>query len=296
MPFFVQGRDLKEQTSLTQIVACEGPPHVSLTGVGAIQRVSIVAGETGEIVRVDHHVTFHRQGVTELRSVHEGGIPRVDRITPGSIHIRPAGSSHASSWNEAAELTLVSLEPRFIREHAADLFQRDVNSFSFRPVIGMKDEFLWQLGMKLHGLSSDVDPPRAFMESVMATMAMHLASTAGFSPQPVRARALSRSALRRTAEFVDANLSVNISLSSLAALTGLSVYHFSRQFSREMGMGVARYIQQRKMQRAAQLLADPELSIAEVGEAVGYRDSSSFSRAFRSVYGVPPHAFRLGGR
>ncbi len=75
MPFFVQGRDLKEQTSLTQIVACEGPPHVSLTGVGAIQRVSIVAGETGEIVRVDHHVTFHRQGVTELRSVHEGGSP-----------------------------------------------------------------------------------------------------------------------------------------------------------------------------------------------------------------------------
>ncbi|MET3649852.1 helix-turn-helix transcriptional regulator [Phyllobacterium ifriqiyense] len=292
MPFLIYSRISKAQTSLTQIIACKGPPIVPLTGVGAIQRVSIEAGETGDIVRMDNHITFHRQGVTELRSIHDGAPPRIDFSTPGSIHIRPASSSHASSWDTPVGLTLVSLEPRFIRDHAADLFQQDMSSFSFRPMIGVKDEFLWQLGMKLDAQSSTVDPPRAFLESVMATMAMHLASTAGFSQHPVQARALSRSALRRTKEFVDANLSANISLSSLAALTGLSIYHFSRQFSREVGVGVGRYIQQRKMQRAAQLLVDRQLSIADVGEAVGYSDPSSFSRAFRSVYGVPPNTFR----
>lgn len=296
MPFLVQGRYLQDQTSLTEMLSCEGPPCVSLIGVGAIQRVSVEAGETGDIVRMDHHVTFHRQGMAQLRSIHDGGPPQIASITPGAIHVRPAGMSHDSCWDRPAGLTLVSLEPRFIREHAADLFQRDMSSFSVRPLIGVKDELLWQLGMKLDALSTVSDAPRAFLESVMATMAMHLASRGGFSSQPVRARALSRAALRRTTEFVEANLSADISLSSLAALAGLSIYHFSRQFSREVGVGVARYIQQRKMWHASQLLANPQLSIADVGEAVGYRDPSSFSRAFRSVYGVSPHAFRRCGR
>lgn len=47
-----------------------------------------------------------------------------------------------------------------------------------------------------------------------------------------------------------------------------------------------------RMRRAVELLADPRPSVAAVGEAVGYPDPASFSRAFRGVFDAPPSAFR----
>jgi AraC family transcriptional regulator len=189
-------------------------------------------------------------------------------------------------------LTVVSLEEEFLHTHTSDITQFDPASITLRPVIGLKDKFLWHLGARLDALVSTPDPPTVFVEQIMATMAMHLVLMSDERPVKLRSRALSRKALRLTSEYVEANLSKDIRLEALAALAGLSIYHFSRQFGREMGMGVGRYVQVRKMQRAAELLAEKTLDISEIGEAVGYRDASSFARAFRSVYGLSPHAYR----
>ncbi|MFT4232506.1 MAG: AraC family transcriptional regulator [Leucobacter sp.] len=47
-----------------------------------------------------------------------------------------------------------------------------------------------------------------------------------------------------------------------------------------------------RMRRAAELLADPAVSVTAVGAAVGYSDPSSFARVFRRFHGEPPRAFR----
>ncbi|WP_420908493.1 helix-turn-helix domain-containing protein [Aureimonas altamirensis] len=121
---------------------------------------------------------------------------------------------------------------------------------------------------------------------------MHLTLSSDVGPVRSPGRALSKVAVRRVRDYVEAHLGSQIRLSTLAALSKLSSYHFSRQFSRETGIGVARYVQLRRMTRAVDLLAQSDVDIAEIGEAVGYRDASSFARAFRSVYGLSPQAYR----
>jgi AraC-like DNA-binding protein len=54
----------------------------------------------------------------------------------------------------------------------------------------------------------------------------------------------------------------------------------------------ARYVLDRRMERAMYLLKVSNLTISEIGVGVGFEDVSHFSRAFRRTVGVAPSAFR----
>lgn len=265
---------------------------LALAGAGAVQRSRLSPGGTGEIIRLDHHVTFLTAGETTLWSKHDGEVLAKRNIGRGLMHVNPALVPHLSEWNCAIDITVVSLEPRFLREQCADLFHRDLSHMLPRPRIGFEDPFLWQLGSRLGALVSMPAPPTVFIEQLLASMAMHLAFSSDVGLVRSPGRALSKATVRRVRDYVEAHLGSQIRLSTLAALSKLSSYHFSRQFSRETGISVARYVQLRRMRRAVELLAQSDPDIAEIGEAVGYRDASSFARAFRSVYGLSPQAYR----
>ena len=47
-----------------------------------------------------------------------------------------------------------------------------------------------------------------------------------------------------------------------------------------------------RMKAAKGLLADTDLSAAEIGEMVGYGDASSFAKAFKRHVGMTPGAYR----
>jgi AraC family transcriptional regulator len=90
-------------------------------------------------------------------------------------------------------------------------------------------------------------------------------------------------------EHLDDN---NISLANLAGLAGLSSFHFSRAFKQSFGLPPHRYLTLRRIERAKELLSQPDLSITRIGVNVGFSDTSSFSVAFRRQTGVTPTAFR----
>ncbi len=292
MALFVRTKTHRRSVALKDVVAGEGSRPLTLAGAGAVQRLSLGAGETGEIIRLDHHLTLVRSGITDLVSHHEGKALESRHVRAGSIHVRPALTPHASQWSHAVDITVVGLEVRFLRDHAADLFRRDLSAISIQPVIGAEDSFLWHLGARLDDFISESSPPTVFVEQLLASIAMHLALTANAGPPLIPARALSGGALRRVTDYIEANLTSDLRLGNLAELLNISTYHFSRQFSREMGIGVGRYIQLRRMSLASNLLGGTSLSIAEISERVGYSDARSFSRAFLDVYGLSPQAYR----
>ena len=49
------------------------------------------------------------------------------------------------------------------------------------------------------------------------------------------------------------------------------------------------------MQEARRLLADSDLTVAEIAGRVGYREVGYFIRRFRTAHGVPPAAWRRAG-
>ncbi|MEG2315007.1 MAG: AraC family transcriptional regulator, partial [Clostridia bacterium] len=79
---------------------------------------------------------------------------------------------------------------------------------------------------------------------------------------------------------------------ALAARCGVSLAYLSRLVRRETGSTCTALLQQRRMQRARQLLKTTDLTVAEIGEAVGYRNISYFHRLCKRLMGVSPAQLR----
>jgi AraC family transcriptional regulator len=97
---------------------------------------------------------------------------------------------------------------------------------------------------------------------------------------------------KRVMEFIEQHLAEEISLTALAAVAELSVYHFARAFTQSFGVPPHRYHMARRMDRARRLLRTPALSVTQIGIQVGFRESSSFTKAFRRVTGLTPTEYR----
>jgi AraC family transcriptional regulator len=97
---------------------------------------------------------------------------------------------------------------------------------------------------------------------------------------------------KRVMEFIEAHLAEEISLAALAELAGLSLFHFARAFTQTFGVPPHRYHMTRRMDRARSLLRKPTLSVTQIGIQIGFRESSSFTKAFRRFTGLTPTEYR----
>jgi AraC family transcriptional regulator len=97
---------------------------------------------------------------------------------------------------------------------------------------------------------------------------------------------------RRVVEFIEEHLAEEISLAALAELVGLSLYHFARAFTQSFGVPPHHYHMARRIDRARRLLQEPALSVTQIGVRIGFRETSSFTRAFRRFTGLTPTEYR----
>ena len=81
-------------------------------------------------------------------------------------------------------------------------------------------------------------------------------------------------------------------VSSLAASAHVSTGHFARNFRRQLGSAPMAWLAAMRGERAAALLIETDLPVAEVGRLVGWADPNYASRRFRQLYGVAPAAYR----
>ncbi|MFE5625942.1 AraC family transcriptional regulator [Streptomyces virginiae] len=81
-------------------------------------------------------------------------------------------------------------------------------------------------------------------------------------------------------------------VASLAAQAGVSRALFARRFSELMGRPPLAYLTECRMDDAEALLADTDLSIAQIARTVGYADAFGFSAAFKRHKGLSPSTFR----
>jgi transcriptional regulator of acetoin/glycerol metabolism/AraC-like DNA-binding protein len=206
--------------------------------------------------------------------------------------------------NRAARVSLMLDEPRlqsglglwgfFARD--AMLFRRNETAdIPTRLIIAGSDETWPAL----------VTPPErtAGAWHSLATAALHarprldqLAALRRSEPPPQARGGLSPGAARRVREHIDAHLSENVDLAALAAIAGLSVYHFARAFKQSTGVTPHYYLVKRRIDQAKEMLARTEVSLAEVALATGFSDQSHLARHFRQILGTTPSQFRWSQR
>ena len=98
--------------------------------------------------------------------------------------------------------------------------------------------------------------------------------------------------LAETRRYMEEHLDEPLSISTLSRRACLSATTFKEGFRRLYGLPVHTWLQQRRMERAAELLRDSSLSVLGVAQSVGYSSASQFSAAFRRQYGMSPTVYR----
>lgn len=98
--------------------------------------------------------------------------------------------------------------------------------------------------------------------------------------------------IKEALSFIDSHYHQDISIQDIATACGLNRSYFGRLFRETMNQSPQQFLIQYRMAKAAQLLKGSQISIAEVGSAVGYENQLHFSRAFKSVFGISPSEYR----
>lgn len=84
----------------------------------------------------------------------------------------------------------------------------------------------------------------------------------------------------------------NLDLPRLARIAGLSPSRFHAVFRTAFGVAPSRWLQERRLARARELLAGSDLPVQQVAEQAGFNDPFHFSRLFKRRQGVPPAEYR----
>jgi AraC family transcriptional regulator len=97
---------------------------------------------------------------------------------------------------------------------------------------------------------------------------------------------LGKAMLARIKDHILGHLDEPIEVATLAAMAGRSPFHFSRVFTRTVGMTPHRYVVHLRLQRAIALIRHEHAGLAEAATRSGFADQSHLSRWVRRVHGV----------
>ncbi len=95
-------------------------------------------------------------------------------------------------------------------------------------------------------------------------------------------------------QFIDARSARPIALIDVARAVGRSPAHLTSTVKAQTGRSVGQWILARRMAEARRLLRETSLTVAAIGEAVGFLDPSYFVRRFRAEHRQTPAAWRRG--
>jgi AraC-like DNA-binding protein len=133
-----------------------------------------------------------------------------------------------------------------------------------------------------------------FGQSIATALAVYLAQRYSSSLPVLRnyRGGISKVRLNRVLEYIAAKLQDDMSLSALADIAGMNLYHFSRLFKQSTGFSPHRYVLEQRIRRGQQLLRTSDMTVLEASVRSGFADQGHFTKVFRRFAGVTPTEYR----
>ncbi|MBN8248513.1 MAG: helix-turn-helix domain-containing protein [Verrucomicrobia bacterium] len=108
----------------------------------------------------------------------------------------------------------------------------------------------------------------------------------------VRERHAEPPAVTRARQFIADHQAEAISLGDVSRAVNMSSFYFCKVFKKATGLKFTDYLSRVRIERAKNLLLNPNVRITEVAYEVGFQTLTHFNRVFRKVVGESPSAFR----
>jgi len=92
--------------------------------------------------------------------------------------------------------------------------------------------------------------------------------------------------------YISEHYDLPITVNQLAEMENYNVTYYNDWFKQQTGVSPSLYLRRTRIERAKELLADTEFTVMEIAVMVGYSSNATFTRAFHSITGMTPKAFR----
>ena len=160
---------------------------------------------------------------------------------------------------------------------------------------GVHDPVMHGLAISLAGMmDSPGEGGALFTEYLALAFHAHVIHAYGGAPNVMPAGGLAPWQLRRACEVMDAEISANPTVRTLAAECHLSGSHFSKAFKETTGLAPHQWLTKRRIERAREMLLVPDSDLVDIALACGFVDQSHFARVFgRTEHDSPGHWRRM---
>jgi AraC family transcriptional regulator len=133
-----------------------------------------------------------------------------------------------------------------------------------------------------------------YLDSMFLAVRDHIAETYGvFDRKTTRNEwGLTARQLRHALEYIEANLSENVSLAEVANASATSVSSLTRGFKTSLGISPHRWVLNRRIALAQRLIYEGARPLSEIAVSCGFVDQSHLTRVFMRNVGSSPAAWR----
>jgi AraC family transcriptional regulator len=234
-------------------------------------------------------------GLVSLSGVgfHQEATPKT-----GAIWLSPVGVGKEIAVTAPIPQTMHLYLPTALFDRLKDDFNLPAaTAYSIRHAAGINDDVINQIGRSiLPELAAETAAGRIYVETaslMLAARLTHKYCVSGSSaPVTFDEYPLDSVRLRRVLDYISENIDRDITLTDLAGVGGLSLFHFARKFTLAMGLSPKRYISRMRLDRAMAQLAADKLPLAQIALKAGFSSQATFTRAFRRATSMTPLEYR----
>lgn len=221
-----------------------------------------------------------------------------DLLVEGDIHFCPAGKTHAIRTANGSELRYAYIGFSFNEQADADAEMKKLKDyFANLPYYKVADahNLVVSLFRNLDEMYNQEEFRDLMMQSYLMQILVLVYRCFNAQPRreyfpPVSEKNVSQS-MYAVAKYIDKHIFENINVQKLAQEIGYNYSYLSDAFCRCNGITIRRYISNRKIQKAIELMCCGKLSVVQVSNRLQYATVQSFSKAFKRTMGCSPTAF-----
>ena len=186
------------------------------------------------------------------------------QVTPQELILIPEGTDHQCSYT--GELLALNL--------SSDIDEKDKVYLTSPLIISMRGEILKLVDLIQSELRTNPKGSSIrFLYSFLYSKIME-----NSAPPSVR--------------YISEHYDLPITVDQLAEMECYNVTYFNDWFKQQTGISPGMYLRRTRIEKAKELLEDTEFGVTDIAVMVGYSSNSTFTRAFRSVTGMTPKAYR----
>lgn len=247
-------------------------------------------------IAVDSHtIVGYLKGKTLMRR-RFGSQDISQLVGPGDIAIKDVATKGEWSWRgDALTAIHVYLSAPFIQRVASEMFGPFGGRIRLREYAGTRDDCVLSLLQALaeEGASSR-DGRQVMMQALGRQLAVLLIRRHSDQDTPgsVGSGGFGAEQRSRIMQFIEANLTEELFLSTLASEEGLTVDRYSRLFKRTFSCSPHQFVMKMRTVRARDLLSTASMSLADIACETGFADQSHLTRCFKRAFGAPPRQWR----